>query len=259
MPCMRKAFTLIELLVVIAIIAILAAILFPVFTQAKMAAKQSASLSNEKQLGIGTMLYLANNDDQMFFYGSNAVPSKSRTGAIVASADINKQRWWNVLMPYLKSNDILKAPADELPTKSPDANGVANILRSYIACRHAEAISQTSVESVAETIMITEKWGATPGGAPITDSWIEPFNGDFEVDPATGRMLVAGNRYQKGLISTFFDGHAKILQPGQINSSVDLTGCRLVHALPVFPDMCDTSISGCTNNAPENVCNKFSY
>ena len=60
---MKRAFTLIELLVVIAIIAILAAILFPVFAQAKDAAKKSVGLSNVKQLGTGYALYLQDNDD----------------------------------------------------------------------------------------------------------------------------------------------------------------------------------------------------
>ena len=60
MKSLRQAFTLIELLVVIAIIAILAAILFPVFTQAKLAAKRTAALSNAKQLGTATMIYMAN-------------------------------------------------------------------------------------------------------------------------------------------------------------------------------------------------------
>ena len=60
---MKRAFTLIELLVVIAIIAILAAILFPVFAQARTAAKKTADLNNTKQLGIGTQLYLSDNDD----------------------------------------------------------------------------------------------------------------------------------------------------------------------------------------------------
>jgi prepilin-type N-terminal cleavage/methylation domain-containing protein len=53
----KKAFTLIELLVVIAIIAILAAILFPVFAQAKLAAKKTASLSNVKELGLAEIMY----------------------------------------------------------------------------------------------------------------------------------------------------------------------------------------------------------
>ncbi|HWA84217.1 MAG TPA: prepilin-type N-terminal cleavage/methylation domain-containing protein [Fimbriimonadaceae bacterium] len=59
----RHAFTLIELLVVIAIIAILAAILFPVFAQAKMAAKKTADLSNLKQIGLGAITYAGDYDD----------------------------------------------------------------------------------------------------------------------------------------------------------------------------------------------------
>ena len=60
---MKKAFTLIELLVVIAIIAILAAILFPVFAQAKVAAKKTSDLSNLKQIGTATFIYGSDNDD----------------------------------------------------------------------------------------------------------------------------------------------------------------------------------------------------
>src|SRR5258708_2335788 len=61
---MKKAFTLIELLVVIAIIAILAAILFPVFAQAKLAAKKTQSLSNQKQHGLGILMYAGDYDDR---------------------------------------------------------------------------------------------------------------------------------------------------------------------------------------------------
>jgi len=59
----KLAFTLIELLVVIAIIAILAAILFPVFAQAKLAAKKTASLSNNKQLNLAVLMYSNDQDD----------------------------------------------------------------------------------------------------------------------------------------------------------------------------------------------------
>jgi len=59
----RKAFTLIELLVVIAIIAILAAILFPVFAQAKAAAKKTSALSGVKQTGLGILIYNGDFDD----------------------------------------------------------------------------------------------------------------------------------------------------------------------------------------------------
>src|SRR5579862_1428612 len=60
---MKRAFTLIELLVVIAIIAILAAILFPVFAQAKMQAKKAASISNQKQMGLSLLMYSNDADD----------------------------------------------------------------------------------------------------------------------------------------------------------------------------------------------------
>ena len=63
----NRAFTLIELLVVIAIIAILAAILFPVFAQAKFAAKKTVDLSNTKQIGTATKIYLGDSDDVMPF------------------------------------------------------------------------------------------------------------------------------------------------------------------------------------------------
>ncbi|AIE87381.1 prepilin-type N-terminal cleavage/methylation domain-containing protein [Fimbriimonas ginsengisoli] len=69
---MRKAFTLIELLVVIAIIAILAAILFPVFAQAKAAAKKTACMSNLKQINLGFQMYLGDSDDTFVPWTTNA-------------------------------------------------------------------------------------------------------------------------------------------------------------------------------------------
>ncbi len=102
---MERAFTLIELLVVIAIIAILAAILFPVFAQAKFAAKKTVDLSNAKQIGTTTKLYLGDNDDTMpIFYAYNSDPTIYADG---------KHRGTEVLLlPYSKSQEIFKSPLD---------------------------------------------------------------------------------------------------------------------------------------------------
>lgn len=96
----RRAFTLIELLVVIAIIAILAAILFPVFAQAKMAAKKTTCLSNEKQAALGLLMYSGDSDDRfpMSEYGDNS------------SAAAPHITWTTSVFPYVKNGDQLTDP-----------------------------------------------------------------------------------------------------------------------------------------------------
>lgn len=255
-----RGFTLIELLVVISIIAILAAILFPVFAQVRESARSTACLSNQKQIGTGIQMYVQDYDEQLFFNASTASPSKSRTGAILpSSAAVNPCRWWNALMPYIRNTRLFACPSDAAPTPSNDSSGVANISRSYLAVRAAEGLTLAQVEYPSDTIVITEKWGVAPNGNAITDSWIEPFNGDFNYDPSTGRMTNAGNRHHGGLNCTLFDGHAKWFKPQVVDASKQLTGCALIHAYPVFPDMCDGSVPGCGNTSQNNICNTFTY
>src|SRR5690349_25055985 len=93
----RSAFTLIELLVVIAIIAILAAILFPVFAQAREKARQASCLSNTKQLGLGIYQYIQDYDDTLPMGGYNWLGSGSR--------------WYRDIYPYVKNAGILVCPS----------------------------------------------------------------------------------------------------------------------------------------------------
>jgi len=98
----RRAFTLIELLVVIAIIAILAAILFPVFASAKEAAKQTAGLSNTKQLAVSQILYSNDADDTVI--PANTEHPGDPIDELVAGS------WTTTIQPYLKSTQILNSP-----------------------------------------------------------------------------------------------------------------------------------------------------
>jgi prepilin-type N-terminal cleavage/methylation domain-containing protein/prepilin-type processing-associated H-X9-DG protein len=104
-----RAFTLIELLVVIAIIAILAAILFPVFAQAKAAAKKVSSLSNIKQLALGNILYAGDADD-VFVYAQPA--QDPATGQWGDGGSWWGEGWVFKVQPYVKNIGIFQAPGD---------------------------------------------------------------------------------------------------------------------------------------------------
>lgn len=102
----RHAFTLIELLVVIAIIAILAAILFPVFAQAKAAAKRTACISNSNQVGKAMLMYGNENDDR--------VPlTRYHTGPTIATPGTTNQAYpMNQMAGYLGDKTIYRCPVD---------------------------------------------------------------------------------------------------------------------------------------------------
>jgi prepilin-type N-terminal cleavage/methylation domain-containing protein/prepilin-type processing-associated H-X9-DG protein len=111
----NRAFTLIELLVVIAIIAILAAILFPVFAQAREKARQTACLSNLKQQGMAMMQYTQDYDE--------TYPHNSGTEAVNNYPDFNRKgqvynfniHWQQQIFPYHKSWGVYLCPSDAAP------------------------------------------------------------------------------------------------------------------------------------------------
>lgn len=183
---MKKAFTLIELLVVIAIIAILAAILFPVFAQAKLAAKKTQGLSQAKQIGTSTMLYLGDYDDTFFKYrfngptGNTINPDYTKAvaqfGATQADVYFGVQSR-NVIFakqlldPYIKSNDMWKSPGKADSFSGIDFSGAGQDpnFRSYggqnsyglngylfTPLGSAAPYSNTSVENVSNTILMVD-------------------------------------------------------------------------------------------------------
>lgn len=109
----RKGFTLIELLVVIAIISILAAILFPVFSQARERARLASCTSNLKQFMLGIMMYTQDYDENMPL----AWKIKGQTGVKITQtgeegAGSRPQGLWNDIMPYVKSQQVFQCPND---------------------------------------------------------------------------------------------------------------------------------------------------
>lgn len=220
----RNAFTLIELLVVIAIIAILAAILFPVFAQAKMAAKKTAILSNMKQNGTAVMIYMGDYDDMY--------PLKAIIGYDPANPAIT---WDKQIQPYMKNYSLLNSPEDSRPkydtpfgktrrSVAPAHNlfrGVqVNDSFGWGTSLHRSGISGTYPPEIASTVM----FGLKPQPAftdPTIYNKIEWQDGHGIYCTRKSNMPASDPRapygeilsvYGEGTIWTYADGHAKSMK-----------------------------------------------
>ena len=161
----KRGFTLIELLVVIAIIAILAAILFPVFAQAREKARQTACLSNEKQIGAGLMMYAQDYDEIMpgnahdYTDPYNSPPGLNLPLGFMDTAA--PRNWGKCTSPYIKSLQILLCPiADALALQNtsfavkrvPGAGNTGYLLNGLAANRSIAVVPEP-----AGTIFIREQ------------------------------------------------------------------------------------------------------
>ncbi len=124
----RNAFTLIELLVVIAIIAILASILFPVFAQARTAAKKIVASSNMKQLLLGVNLYVGDYDDTYMKRGTMNGNGRSWVTGSCSDTTMGCPSWDKVIQTYTKNYQILESGLDRSPRKP---SNLGEIKRSY--------------------------------------------------------------------------------------------------------------------------------
>lgn len=206
---MRKAaFTLIELLVVIAIIAILAAILFPVFAQAKEAAKKTQCLSNKKQVATSTLIYAADYDDYFpmsaYFMAPQAPDPRPRIFSV-----------YDAVQPYLKNINIFVCP-----TNSPglDWLGRLNLLNLTTAgtFRYTSYIPNLGVfgESFCTTLPlpIVKKFTpvSTSTSMSVPAETIMLFDGYMKAGvPLDYNNFMGQARHSDGLVINFVDGHSK--------------------------------------------------
>lgn len=188
-----KAFTLIELLVVIAIIAILAAILFPVFTKAKRAAQKTADLSNCKQLGLGIQLYMAESDDVY-------PPSNHRE-----NDDPDHETHWSwMILPYVRNEAVFVSPADPIRGWAPTQWNALNNNRGFGVPSFQANIGRSPnpgtrqvgrISYVANQALIGRKRQSTDTSNVVPQGYVNDISGTILLAPATEYPYCMNNGY----------------------------------------------------------------
>ena len=213
----RGAFTLIELLVVIAIIAILAAILFPVFAQAREKARQAACLSNTKQIGLGLMQYVQDYDETMPLpgYFPNRTAPEPYAG---------RRSWRSDIQPYIKNTGVFQCPSYRFPNSfTPEVRAdfkdsldeQAGIPLGYAGslfwahqnfAPNGRAIAEVTRPASIIAAMESRYAFADMGTWTVEWTWNGPFKG-----VATGQGAYITHTGKSNWI--FFDGHVKAINP----------------------------------------------
>lgn len=222
---MRKGFTLIELLVVIAIIAILAAMLFPVFAKAREKARQTACLAHLKQIGTAVLMY-AQDYDEMYPINYQDAASGPGTAAQIPLT------WPNRLMPYIKNSQVYRCPSDGR-TPNVDFPGCRPILQSYCwnrrlgmdlpAWGYWDVVSMAQVAAPAQCAMLWDDsadWLAAGWGGAFNTLDSPDWAGSFDPEVLKGR-------HNDGDNFMFADGHAKWIHTRSLPDVTTIPGITL--------------------------------
>jgi prepilin-type N-terminal cleavage/methylation domain-containing protein/prepilin-type processing-associated H-X9-DG protein len=186
---MRRGFTLIELLVVIAIIAILAAILFPVFARAREKARQSSCLSNMKQIALGQLMYAQDYDEVTV-----------RWNGYWASGEYDPPRfqfWYEYIQPYISNYQILICPSASIRALDPGSSPNDSYKCTYAVSNGWPQQALADFETPASTVMMCETQGNN-----YYRYRLEPRS-DYAIDSR------ARDSHNGGLNIALADGHCK--------------------------------------------------
>ena len=206
-----RGFTLIELLVVIAIIAILAAILFPVFARAREKARTTACQNNIKQLGTAFAMYRSDYDGGMppnWYLADNNVA----------------YRWIHLIYTYIYNDQIFQCPSkpcDGTPIWSPPYTTMGPYSSYYYAHYYMNNTNEADVQDVAGTIILFDGWWfpyqpidwnqgmfhSPNADGTVMARWI---NGEWQNTLYVNQAIVEQiRRHSDGVNATYFDAHVK--------------------------------------------------
>ncbi len=199
----RKGFTLIELLVVIAIIAILAAILFPVFAQARESARTTSCMNNIKQLTLGWAMYTGDYDETTLAYSTNG-----GSGGVAFV-------WEVIIQPYVKNTQLLQCPSLRARhgyaynfILGGNGRALASVPLPAQTPVFADANGNNDLNQCLAFIIPTGSNGARHDGRRLArPNEIPQRNGNGWAGNNQGRIAAA--RHKEGANYGFADGHAK--------------------------------------------------
>ena len=207
-----SAFTLIELLVVIAIIAILAAILFPVFARARENARRASCQSNLKQIGLGIMQYTQDYDERL--------PASVANNSGDSSHSLSYY-----VQPYIKSTQVFRCPSDTTTTASSYGYNYVYLASSGLT----KAISIASIQNVAQTLMLMDSYNVGSYDFIYSARYWRSNGGPtvYGTAPSTTNAYQHGNADDRHLdtINTLWcDGHVKAVKLSAISGPAGCAG-----------------------------------